>query len=176
MKSSYDLCILIKNDNLQEIEAHFRRKEISNSILNGTLSIGNWYSTPINEAIKNNKFEIADVLLKNEADINLIRSNILNENELYGYRMYYKFDDKINKDNLKYLLEHQYKIYDTFDTNNKFHEYKKYLNNNLNSINLKQNKDNIILNNIETKLLNFFNTVEVFLGDIVLTKNVNDCV
>jgi len=103
---------LIENNDLEGVRNYL--KEYGNKDINCSFNIrgypDNWYTTPINEAIKNNKFEIADILLDNGANINTICSQILDVNELHGYKMVFKFDDKINKENLKYLLEHNYRI------------------------------------------------------------------
>jgi len=108
------LICLIKSKDSEGIKKFLKNKD-NKSVINNSYNTysnyqGNYYTTPIGEAIKNNYFEIADILLKNGADINTVKSEILNNNKKQGYRMINDFDEKINGKNLKYLLEHNYKI------------------------------------------------------------------
>ncbi|KAL6628483.1 ankyrin [Neocallimastix californiae] len=154
---------LIENNDLEGVRNYL--KEYGNKDINCSFNIrgypDNWYTTPINEAIKNNKFEIADILLDNGANINTICSQILDVNELHGYKMVFKFDDKINKENLKYLLEHNYRIERVTSI--------------IKNISKKIKNADKKLNDFEIELLHFFNIIETFLRDILLKNDIDIC-
>jgi len=69
--------------------------------LNYIIKENNHEYTPLLTALSENKFEIADFLIENKADINYPSHNVIE---------YLKTNNNLNKNNLKYILNKGYKI------------------------------------------------------------------